>query len=180
MSQDQPATQILVNDVDLTNVSLTTTVELNEDGIPMATITANNEDAMNYLSNLRIGDTVAIRGLKQGATPAAGQGWYNVPQNWTGVPPCFLGTVQKLQPNLNRGGQIVGVIAFGIGYQLKEMRVNEIYGQITPMPLWNNVYNYDDTIPLVSIGSTSGWTGAGHNLGPFLDTTYAPYSSLRF
>jgi len=175
MSQDQPATQILVNDVDLTNVSLTTTVELNEDGIPMATITANNEDAMNYLSNLRIGDTVAIRGLKQGATPAAGQGWYNVPQNWTGVPPCFLGTVQKLQPNLNRGGQIVGVIAFGIGYQLKEMRVNEIYGQITPMPLWNNVYNYDDTIPLVSIGSTSGWTGAGHNLGPFLDTTYAPY-----
>jgi hypothetical protein len=54
------------------------------------------------------------------------------------------------------------------------MRVSEIYGAISPVPLWNNVVGVDNTIPFVPIGSSSGWSTAGIE-GFLQDASYAPY-----
>ena len=135
---DNPSRQTLVNDIDLSSIAITTSIELLENGVPIAVITADNEDAAAYLAKLHIKDEVVVKGLADSAPPT--------PIDWSTVLPCFRGDIQQLVPVLTKDGQVCQVIAFGKGYQIKEMRVNTLYGKITPVPTWNNVYDFDSLV----------------------------------
>jgi len=104
---DNPARQLLVNDVDLSGIAFSIQVELNENGIPMATLVADNDDAKAFLSKLVVGDTIVVKGL------ATSNEAYQVENsiNWSAVLPCFSGTIQELSPSITQAAQQASVMA---------------------------------------------------------------------
>ena len=158
----QPSRQTLVNDVDITPIGITTQVDMPENGIGKCTLTASNEDAQAYLSKLSIGDTVMVKGLAN-----SNEAYYIENSiNWLTVLPFFVGTIQELVPSLAQSGQVVRAVAFGVGFQLKQLRIMEEIGNILPVPTIAPVYTYDGTI--------DNWadTGLSSSTGTF---GYAPF-----
>lgn len=157
-AESQGVRQVLINDVDCTSFAISTQVELNENGIPMATLIAENEDAKQFLSTLVIGDTVEVKGLADSP-----EGYYaeNL-VNWAAVLPCFVGTIQELTPDLSSSGQVTGVMCLGVGFQLKTMKVNAWYGDITALVQIANVAY----IPSNFV--STGWSFGGYEQAPYI------------
>ena len=153
---DNPARQLLVNDVDLSGIAFSIQVELNENGIPMATLVADNDDAKAFLSKLVVGDTIVVKGL------ATSNEAYQVENsiNWSAVLPCFSGTIQELSPSITQAAQQASVMALGLGFQLKEMKVNSWYGDITALPQISNVSSFTNQI--------FQWSSGGYNQAPYI------------
>ena len=156
---DNPARQLLVNDVDLSGIAFSIQVELNENGIPMATLVADNDDAKAFLSKLVVGDTIVVKGL------ATSNEAYQVENsiNWSAVLPCFSGTIQELSPSITQAAQQASVMALGLGFQLKEMKVNSWYGDITNLPQIANVVSFSNQI---NQWATDGQ--AAYNQSPYI------------
>ena len=143
--QDNPNRKTTVNDIDISNDAITTLVEQLENGISMVTLTANNEDGKSYLATLHIGDVVEVKGVAD-SSPVD-------PIDWSVVKPCFKGEIQDLVPSITKEHQVCQAVAFGYGYQLKEMRVNLNFGIITPIPTWEGVF--DDTLDFIDWSHTN-------------------------
>jgi hypothetical protein len=162
VKMSNPNRQTEINGVDLSNQMVTTTVEHLENGIPMCTLLANNEDGAMYLASLKVGDTVVVKGLADSNPP------YTIdPIDWDIVDPCFRGEIQTAVPMLGKDAQVVQVIAFGKGYQMKEMRANAVYGAISPVPNFYNAYSFSHEFDTWAKGGqnlepwVNGWKGAG-------------------
>ena len=153
---DNSARQLLVSDVDLSTLAISIQVELTENGIPMCNLIADNEDAKSYLSKLNVGDTVQVKGL---ANSTEG---YQIENsiNWSVVLPCFVGIIQEITPDINNAGQVSGVMALGLGFQLKTMNVNSWYGDITALPQIANVVEFTD--------AEKDWSTGGYNQVPYI------------
>jgi hypothetical protein len=153
---DNPARQLLVNDVDLSGIAFSIQVELNENGIPMCTLVADNDDAKTFLSKMVVGDTIVVKGLAQSNEA------YQVENtvNWSLVLPCFKGNIQELSPSLTQTGQQASVMSLGLGFQLKEMKVNSWYGDITALPQIANVVSFSNQI--------MNWSSGGYNQVPYI------------
>lgn len=167
---DQPVIQTTVNGTVISSSFIMTTIEKNENGIDMITLTANNEDGQSYLATLKINDSIVVKGLSQAPNPTSGEGWYNDTITWSSVPPCFVGTIQELSPKLSSDGEICAVVGYGNGYQLKEMRVAQEYGYVVPVQEWAFVYGYDNTI-------TTSWIKQGSD--PYIGG-YSYYHFIKY
>ena len=178
--QNDPNKQVMVEDDDISLDAVTTRVELRENGIAACYLTANNEEGKLYLESLHLNDRVVVKLLPDSNPPTT--------PIWGAVSSVFDGNIQELAPILNTSGQICQVVAYGKGYQLKEMRVSKQYGLITPVLSWGFTNHFDDTIH--EWDSSNGYhraqppyinsySGLGFPLGlAFLGLTHCIYSEL--
>ena len=150
-----PDKQVKVEGVDVSNDAISTRVELIENGIPMCTLTANNEDGINFLSNLVLNNIVEVKFVQDSTPPTA--------VNWAAVDVCFRGTIQELAPSISNKSQICKAVAFGYGFQTKQMRVSSQYGYGAVIPIYQNTFGFVNQIKEWSTIGNSPWLQAYAN-----------------
>lgn len=118
LTGNHPMEKVMINDVDLTNESLSSEVVLIENGIAKCTLHANDDMGQNYLNNLVLMDEVTVKY------------WYDEDGEGSAVT-VFDGFIQELYPSLSIQGEIVSAVAYGHGYWMKQMKVANTYSFVT-------------------------------------------------